>query len=701
MQTLHLGVCHQVSQLRTAAWVDLPSEYEPGAQRWVFYACNVLGDPVTPVWESIPTSPGFEVVGETFAGNNELVINSSANNPDLCISLIDRQHKLLGFVDSLTGTKVLHLYPTIRVPDTLFLVSSGRNIIPDTVPVIFQRPTQATLVFEGFTISNGTNNYVVSGKPVDLEISIANVGLNGATHCTAIVSALTPGISVEGFQLTYGTVNAGQVSTPNQTISFAVPADIPDGANILFQVDILINNNIHHADYFHIPVRAPVLAFGQVTWIDAMGGNGNGVPERGEIVILTVPVHNFGSAQTDTVVSILSLTEGNAEVLNGVIRATPILPSQTMDLKFAIHIDGESAVGETISVQVNIVPGGLSHQFTTSIKANLPVEEFGISSFTLPVWTNNSASPWTFSSGGLDNGYCLRSGVIGHNQSTQVSTTFTLEQPDKISFWIKTSCEYSGSMIPYDFLEFEVNGTRIAFWDNVPQWTKIILTLQAGTNQLVWRYNKDISVSVGQDAVWIDRIVFPPVFEIPVVSNNPPVISHLTDTVVAAGQNVQLNFSVSDPDDDAVTVTLLNSPVWLSLTQTQGHWRIQGTVPQAPQPDYHFLVIANDGKQAAFKSIRLIISGSSGLISDANINAVMVYPNPTSTYCILSGLPPGQKGTITLINSQGECERLQTVVSDDEGKIVLEKFGNVARKGLYLLHYQFGTCKGTTVLLID
>jgi hypothetical protein len=67
----------------------------------------------------------------------------------------------------------------------------------------------------------------------------------------------------------------------------------------------------------------------------------------------------------------------------------------------------------------------------------------------------------------------------------------------------------------------------------------------------------------------------------------------------------------------------------------------------------------------------------------------------------LKGLPPGQTGTIAFINQKGVCNFFHVGVSDTEGKIVIEKFGNMNLKGLYLLHYQFGTCKGTTVLLID
>jgi hypothetical protein len=50
-----LGAAHTMSKIKTAPWVGLPGEFEPGAQRWCHYDCNVLGDPAIKVWIDNPT----------------------------------------------------------------------------------------------------------------------------------------------------------------------------------------------------------------------------------------------------------------------------------------------------------------------------------------------------------------------------------------------------------------------------------------------------------------------------------------------------------------------------------------------------------------------------------------------------------------------------------------------------------------------
>jgi Peptidase family C25 len=51
----HLGTAHMISKIKTAPWVTAPGEFEPGAQRWCHYCCNVFGDPAMEIWTEEPT----------------------------------------------------------------------------------------------------------------------------------------------------------------------------------------------------------------------------------------------------------------------------------------------------------------------------------------------------------------------------------------------------------------------------------------------------------------------------------------------------------------------------------------------------------------------------------------------------------------------------------------------------------------------
>jgi hypothetical protein len=65
----HLGEAHRISKVKTAPWVTMPGEWEPGAQRWCHYCCNAFGDPALAIWTAEPTS--FTPVTWTGAIDND------------------------------------------------------------------------------------------------------------------------------------------------------------------------------------------------------------------------------------------------------------------------------------------------------------------------------------------------------------------------------------------------------------------------------------------------------------------------------------------------------------------------------------------------------------------------------------------------------------------------------------------------------
>jgi len=73
LQIHELGSAHLMSKVKTAPFVGLPGEFEPGAQRWCHYDCNLLGDPVLWVFtENIPVGivPGHSADNELTAYPN-------------------------------------------------------------------------------------------------------------------------------------------------------------------------------------------------------------------------------------------------------------------------------------------------------------------------------------------------------------------------------------------------------------------------------------------------------------------------------------------------------------------------------------------------------------------------------------------------------------------------------------------------------
>jgi hypothetical protein len=55
-RVLQIGTAHMISKINTAPWCTMDAEFEPGAQRWCQYCCNVFGDPAMKVWTDEPNT---------------------------------------------------------------------------------------------------------------------------------------------------------------------------------------------------------------------------------------------------------------------------------------------------------------------------------------------------------------------------------------------------------------------------------------------------------------------------------------------------------------------------------------------------------------------------------------------------------------------------------------------------------------------
>ena len=121
---------------------------------------------------------------------------------------------------------------------------------------------------------------------------------------------------------------------------------------------------------------------------------------------------------------------------------------------------------------------------------------------TLLSWITGGSSSWAGESTDTHDGVdAARSGAIGDSQSTWVETT--VQGPGSISFWWKVSSESS-----YDFLTFFVDGAMKKEISGTVAWRGETFSLPAGAHTLTWIYEKDISVSGGSDAGWLDQVTW-------------------------------------------------------------------------------------------------------------------------------------------------------------------------------------------------
>jgi hypothetical protein len=113
-------------------------------------------------------------------------------------------------------------------------------------------------------------------------------------------------------------------------------------------------------------------------------------------------------------------------------------------------------------------------------------------------WTTSGNKPWSVVSTNGD--HYAQSGAIGNSQNSILELTANA-QTGKIKFQRKVSSEDG-----WDYLKFYIDGVEKGRWSGEQDWQPLEYTTTPGTHLLKWGYDKDSSVSSGEDAAWIDNV---------------------------------------------------------------------------------------------------------------------------------------------------------------------------------------------------
>ncbi|MBT3756849.1 MAG: T9SS type A sorting domain-containing protein [Candidatus Cloacimonetes bacterium] len=153
--------------------------------------------------------------------------------------------------------------------------------------------------------------------------------------------------------------------------------------------------------------------------------------------------------------------------------------------------------------------------FTTAGPAD---EDFETGDFTLYPWAFAGNQDWIVQANEVYEGtYSAKSGLITHDQTSELEIVMNVEEDDIISFYTKISCEEDQND-NWDYLAFYIDSVEQDRWDGEVSWGYQSYDVTAGNRTFKWKYLKDGSVSSGSDCAWLDYITFPS------VAPQPPVL---------------------------------------------------------------------------------------------------------------------------------------------------------------------------------
>lgn len=154
-----IGGAHLISRLRTAPFVTIPDEFEPGATRWTFYGCNVLGDPAMDLWTYFAEEFENVTFPDTISNGDPITI--ATHVPDARVTLSSADSVFLSAFSDDGGTATF--YPDSATTSSAWkLVITRHNYLPFEATIFTKEVPQT-----GISVAKQT------GTPAKFDLSPA------------------------------------------------------------------------------------------------------------------------------------------------------------------------------------------------------------------------------------------------------------------------------------------------------------------------------------------------------------------------------------------------------------------------------------------------------------------------------------------------------------------------------------------------
>jgi hypothetical protein len=507
-----IGRAHMESKAATAPWVNAPGQWEEGALRWCFYDCNVLGDPVMAVWtnEPLPIATTYPGTITTGASQFEVTVTTGGQPAGGLTAVLLMNGMLYGVgTTNSSGVATVVIDPIITTPGDAQLVISGYNCLPVYYPVNIVSGSTPYVVYQNHEINDATGNnngQADYGETISLELTLQNIGMEVAADVQASISTNDSFIIITDNTEAFGTIEAGGTST-REGFSFEIASDIPDNHVVEFTVTATSGDE-SWLSAFQINVAAPAMEAGSAV-INDDSGNNNHIPDPGETFSLNITVLNEGHAASQELTASVSCNSSFVSIPGP--NAGPAVVDALSQHIFAfenMQLSPETPQGLPLIFTFSLMQGTQTVlQQEYAWVAGQIIEDFESGNFLTHPWQHAGNVNWSVTDAiSYEQKYSARSGNISHNQVSQLLVNYKVIANDSISFYLKVSSEQD-----YDFLMFYINDVKQGQWSGEVDWTRMSFPVSAGENSFKWVYSKDMSATSGQDAAWLDYIIFPPV----------------------------------------------------------------------------------------------------------------------------------------------------------------------------------------------
>ena len=497
--------------------------------RWTAYETNLFGDPTMDIWTEAPSDITATYPTNVPFGTSQISVETDA--PFARISFMQNDTLIGRGVADNNGNANINLFITISENDpiTISIIGHNKNRLQDIILVISNQPyivLDSSAIDDQLCNNNGLIDY---GETIFLSLGFKNFGDQPAVNTTLELFCDDNYIDISDSVESIGNIAAGATVFFNDIFKFSVADNVPDQHNLNFYIKVTSIEDTWDCN-LNLLANAPVLNIGEFIINDTVSGNGNGMLDPGDTAVIIVKSSNLGHSDCFNTLSTLTSTNSYLTIENPNCNIGDLPQATTVDAAFNVIVDPATPIPSSIGLVYNLVSEQYQVLDTVALTVGLIVEDFESADFSNFDWASTSSIPWQISnSGAYEGNYCVRSGNIGNNATSNLLLYYyDVLTDDSISFYVKISSEENA-----DYLKFYIDDVFIQKWSGFEDWQKYVFPVSAGDHVFKWEYSKNEADGIGYDRAWVDYILLPPTISTTVYAG--------VDDTICQGNQYQLS----------------------------------------------------------------------------------------------------------------------------------------------------------------
>ncbi|HEX7319314.1 MAG TPA: C25 family cysteine peptidase [bacterium] len=352
--------------------------------RYCGYSLNLLGDPVLPMWESIPESLSVTHPANLPMGSQTFNVTVTAMGTPVANALVGIHGTSALHARDLTDISgQAHFSLFFNSPGFVYVTVTGKDRIPYEGTIRILAPEGAYLQYLKSSVDDaaGNNNGELNpGETIGIPLWIKNIGPQSGSGITGTLRTADPLVWISDSVKSFGDVPPDDSAfTGTDGFDLTLAGSAVNGHAVVCTLMCRDDIDSTWSSVFSIPVHAPQLVYCEYA---VAGGNNNGILDPGETANMFVTLKNAGGLDACTVSSVLSDASGyitvsdslgvfpdiavdssGSNALDPYLVAASVSTPPGTEIDLCVHVT--TAEGYSSFIAVPIVIGAASLDFAT------------------------------------------------------------------------------------------------------------------------------------------------------------------------------------------------------------------------------------------------------------------------------------------------------------------------------------------------